>query len=913
MSALNRLRSFARALLFRHRLERDMEREWQFHVDARVDDLVARGLSRAEAEQRARNEFGDRLRWKEQGREVRGLRVVDELRQDIAYAVRQLSRAPGFTLVALLTLALGIGANTAIFSVVNAVLLRPLPYPDSDRLVRIVHTVRAQEGVGGPQRRTVGMMVSDMATFRAQATTLSHVGTYGGVTVLLTGRDESTRLDAVRVSVSVFDMVKARALVGRVFEPHEETAGADAVVVLSHAAWQRLFGGASSVLDESLILNGRSYAVIGVMPPEFQFPDAQTQLWIPYALTGPEARARVPPIARLADGVSIQAATAEVGAILRDLPTTAQPTAAGPPQFELSSIYDDVVEPVRPALLVLLGAVAVVLLIACVNVANLLLARTAARQRELAIRLALGAGRARLMRQLLTENLLLALVGAATGVSLAFGGLYLLRRLGQSLARRDMFADVSIPRLDEVTIDLPVLGFTLALAIVAGVVSGIGPAIRQTATSRADVLREGAASMISGFNLVRRHRLQGVLVIAEIGMAILLLVGGGLLMRSFANLSNVDPGYDPTNVVTFQVFSPRIRSLVGINPPTGADAHRPWAFAEALVPRLQSLPGARVVGYAELLPMVRARSGVRLRPMPGMPAQPPPPPSPGAGRPPESPDVRTVSRDFLRAMGMRVIEGRTFGDHDGAGRPQVMLINRTLARSGFRGAHPVGATVYAMGPQPWEVVGVVDDVRQYSLDQAPDPQIFIDIRQLPTGNANVYYAVRADGDLTALVPSIRAIVQQLDGEAMIDNVATMEQLVSNSVSRPRLYAVLLGIFAAVAVTLAAIGIYGVMAYAVGQRTREIGIRMALGAERSTVTRLVLGQSLVLIGIGTVVGLAGAAAVTRYLEGMLFGLTPLDASTFITVSVVFVAIATLAAFVPARRATKVDPLVALRCE
>jgi putative ABC transport system permease protein len=595
------------------------------------------------------------------------------------------------------------------------------------------------------------------------------------------------------------------------------------------------------------------------------------------------ARARFRHVARLKDTSSMPAATAEVSTIMRGL----RAADSGSSRFELVRVRDQLVAPVKPALLLLTVAVGVVLLIACVNVASLLLARTAARHREIAVRLALGATRVRLIRQLLTESLILALAGGAASVGLALGGVLLLRTFGAGLPRRDLYlgSGVSIPRLDEVGLDFRVLAFTMAVSLLAAVLFGLGPAIRQSQSDRTDGLREG-----------RRSGIQPLLVVAEIAMALTLLIGGGLLIRSFVTLSQVNPGYDPANLTWFQVFPPRERSS-GV-PLT--------AFAEDLVGRLRSLPGVRSAGYAVQIPTgnLLRQTSVRTTPEPPSPSD----------APQQGADARIVSTDFIRTMQIRIIAGRGFDERDGAGRPRVILINQTLARSGIVGERPIGTRIYALGEEPWEIVGIVEDVHQFGLDRAPASQVFIDFRQQPGLSTNgLYVAVRTDGTSDAVAAGIRPIVRQLDPAATVDAVATMEQLVSNSISRPRLYAVLLGIFAAVAVTLAVIGIYGVIAYSVAQRTREIGIRMALGAQRVEVMGLVLRQTIPLIAIGMALGLAGAAGVTRYLEGMLFGLTPLDPSTFIGVPLLFGVVATIAAYVPARRATKVDPMVALRCE
>jgi len=862
---------------------------------------------------------------------------LDDLRTDVRYAARTLRRSPGFAVVAIVTLALGIGANTAIFSVVNAVLLRSLPYKDADGLYRIFGSLPPTDNPNGPSRRVPAVPVADLAELRAQTKTLSHVAFYLPLQATLTGRDDVVRIEGARMTAEALSMLGAQPILGRSFDAKEEVSGADTVVILSHALWQRSFGGTPDVLGQHLTLDGRTYSIIGVMPQGFQFPDTQTRFWIPFVATD-FPRMGGSPLARLKPGITPEAASAEVTSLLPEIranrPPAPGPFGAGPPpppKYELVGMQDLMVAPVKPALLVLSAAVGLVLLIACVNVANLLLARTASRQREIAIRLAIGAGRARLLRQTLTESMLLAVGGAAAGMVLAYGGIHLLQALAAGTPRRDLGPGFTLPRIDEIGIDWRVLAFTLAMSMITGLLFGLAPAFaslrrgspepwrRRPAIGRAqptpmDALREGAGASSSGFSLLRRNRTQGLLVVSEIAMAVMLFIGGALLIRSVVNLANVDPGYEAAHVMTAQVSLPRGRYSAG---PQFA------AFTEELTTRLQRLNGVRGVGYARQLPTVRMRQLTLLRFTPEMPAR-PPAPAPFDGRQrTEEPDTRLVSRDFLKVMGVRLIAGRMFDAQDAAGRPQVMLINQTLAKSGFLGENPIGRQVYALGRAPWEVVGVVSDVRQFDLDQDPDPQIFIDYRQEPPPPAPLpilagpppapYFAVRTADDPLAVAASMRGIVRELEPQATLDNIASMEQLVSNSFARPRLYAVLLGIFAGVAVALTAIGIYGVMAYSVAQRIREIGIRMALGAQRGDVMGLVLRQSLVLTALGIAAGIAGAFAMTRYLQQMLFGLTALDPPTFLFVALAFGLIATLAAFVPARRATRVDPLAALRCE
>jgi putative ABC transport system permease protein len=842
---------------------------------------------------------------------------LEDLRRDAGNALRALVRNPAFTIVAILTLALGIGANVAIFSVVHSVLLRPLSYKDADRLVGLyLNQSAAESPTGAPRRLRIGLSVADLIELRRRTQAISHAGVSTLSFMIVTGGEETIRLEGARVSPAIFQMLGVRPFLGRMFDDADEAPDADPVVILSHATWRRYFGGDPNILGRALTLNDvfarvpptservpraggpRPYAVVGVMPEEFE-PGGSNQFWIPFALTPGASPPRGNLMARLADGVSAPSAAAEVGAIVREMhdrsrTTSSPPSAQGPPRYEFVRQQDEMVAPVKPALLVLMGAVGFVLLIACVNVANLLFARTDARQREMAIRIALGAGRGRIIRQLLTESVVLALLGGAAGTALAFGGIRLMRSLATTLSRMDLGVQLAFPRLQEIGVDLTALTFAIAASLGTGIVCGLAPALRHSRGERMDTLR----------SLSPRNRMRRLLIVAEVAMAMTLLVGGGLLIHSFVKLATVDLGYDPSNVLTFQVGLPADRY-------SGPQLR---TFAEDLVARLRSVPGVRAAAYARQLPLVAISESFWFRRTPQL-ADSPPPPTPAT-----STDARVVSRDYLEVMGIRVIAGRAFGEGDGAGRPRVMLINEALARRDFPGEAAVGQFAYAGRDSiPWQIIGIVRDVRQFGQDQAPRPQFFADYRQWPDSDRVMftflgpYYAVRVDGDPAAVIAHARAISRELDRQAGLFSVASMEQLVANRISRPRMYAVLLGIFAAVAVALAAIGLYGVLAYSVAERTREIGIRMALGARRSEVMGLVLGQSLVLTAAGIVLGLAGAPAVTRYLEKMLFGLTPLDPATFVAVSVMFALVATLASYVPARRATKVDPVVALRCE
>jgi len=879
------------------------------------DDFRRRGLAPADARAAAERAIGSAAHARDLHRDARAFAWVDDLGRDLRYALRTLRRAPGFTVVVVLTLALGIGANTAIFSVVHGVLIRPLPYTDSARLVRVWENVPGTEigGGRGPNRRFAAMDVTDLLAVSARSRTIANLACFSLVRLTTTIDGDATRLDGFSVSPGFFPMLGVAPLIGRTFAAEEATAGHERVLVLGYDAWRR-FGGDARILGRTVTFNGglmgvfgggvvldAPYTVVGVMPPGFHFPYDNAQFWVPRVMrrSADGFPVRRETVARLADGVTPEAAAVEMDAIRRDAHGAPASTSmvGGRPRYELIPVQDELTGPVRPALLVLTAAVGLVLLIACVNVANLLLARTASRQREIAVRAAIGAGPGRLVRQLITESLLLAALGGALGTALAVGGVRGFRLLATTLGRSDLGLTSVFPRLSEVTVDAAVLGYALLLALATGIVFGLTPALRHSRPRQAHVLRDLSAAP--------RSTIDGGLVVVEIALATVLLVGAGLLINSFINLATVDPGFQPSHLLTFQVEQS-----------TSLRQEEQRAFAEAFVERLRAMPDVQSAAYARQLPMVQLqdsltvttlRDGVeRVR---GNDAQ----------------DVRFVSRDYLKTMGIGVLSGRGFTEDDGAGRPGVALINDALARTAFAGENPIGQIMLFGQPghrMPLEIVGVVGNVRQFGLDRPPEPQYFMDIRQVPTDTAfrppplfpvGAYYTIRTAADTAAILGSVRAIARQLDPHATLTDVATMEQIVSNSITRPRMYAVLVGVFAAVALALAVIGLYGVMAYAVAQRTREIGVRVALGAERRDVMRLVLHRSLRLTAAGIAFGVAGAAGLTRYLESMLFGLRPLDPATFAGVAAIFAVVAMLASYVPARRAASVDPLVALREE
>jgi predicted permease len=901
---MERMRRFVRRLrnvAAPGRADRDLNKEIASHLALLEEEYKRRGMSDADARAAARRAFGGIDQAKELHRGERSIRWLDDLKQDVRYAGRMTLRAPAFAAVAVITLALGIGANTAIFSVVRALVLKPLPYVDSEQLVRLTADVPATQSPNGRPMRSGTVSASELAEIRSRVRGLSDASFSGSFAFkTMTNRGEARRLQGLRVSPGLFETLGVSARIGRTFD----SSGHDgnAVIVFSHAAWQRYFGGEPALIGQTVALfdslspnnqiNLEGYTVIGVMPEGFAFPDAQSEFWIP-STPAPNSSGAL--LGRLADGTSLEAAAAEIGGVLRSLRPN-QPSAT----YRLARMRDTIAEPLRPALLVLSAAVALVLLIACVNVANLLMARASARRREMAVRVALGAGRGRMIRQLLAESLVLALLGGLAGVGVAIAGTRLLRTLASTFARIDLGVQLPFPRLDEVGVDAAVLGFTAAASLTAGILSGLAPAIGQFGSDRGHVLRESTSA--SGFGFGRGQRTRGILIIVETALAMVLLVGGGLLINSFVKLTSVQLGYRPANVLTFQV-------ALGDLPPQSQLRQ----FADGFVERVRAIPGVQSAAYARQMPLVAIKEAAWFRDTPTLPSPPP-------RQPPNAPDARLVSQTYFDVLGARIVAGRGFEDRDRAGAPRAMVINEALAKQEFPGQNPIGRFVYAgRDSSPWQIVGVIADIRQFGLDQDPQPQFFADFRQWPDSDPvfftflGPYYAVRTAGDPAPIVTRLRDVIRQVRADAGVYNVATMEQLVSNSIVRPRLYATLLGTFAAVAVALAAVGLYSVMAFAVTQRTREIGIRMALGARRSAVMKLVIGQSLVLAAAGVALGLGASAAVTRYLEGMLFGVTPSDPMTFAAVSGLFVLVALAAAYVPARRASLVEPVIALKTE
>ena len=943
--------------------ESEFERELAAHLGVLEDEYKRRGLTDAEARLAARRAFGGVAQTRELHRDARSFRWLNDLRQDTRFAARSLVRAPGFAAIVIGTLALGIGANTAIFSVVHAVLLRSLPYPGADRFIRIAIQFDPVDG-SGTKTFAAPVNFQDLELLRSRSQTVSNLGSYMPMAVTLSGRGEAVHLSGVRISPQVMAMLEATPLMGRLLEPREEASGLDRVAVISYSMWRRRLGGDDAILGKAIVLDGIQYEIVGVMRPGFQFPNADAEFWTPFVWR-PGAQPVV--VGRMNASASFVTASKEVDDLMRlaqeerrsaAARTPAGPLASpgprpgpppppgpqpppgpgggpppppgprggpppppsgnaanaagparselGPPRFIVVSLQGELIAGAKTPLVILSAAVGFVLLIACVNVGGLLLARGIRREREIWVRLALGAGRSRVVRQLVTESMLLTLVGGFAGVWVAVAGVRWLRVFGAGMPRQDLGTSSVVPRLHEVGIDGTVLLFALGVSVVAGLACGLAPALWQSRVeARSALVREAVPAL--GFNLFRRSRGRALLVVVQIGLAVVLLLGSGLLIRSFLKLSNVNPGYATARVLTFQVALPPNRSAL--------------AFSADLVARLQGLPGVRAAGYADHLPLTRNNLGhvlLSTRSQPSQSMVPPPPPPPGAIGKPDFPVVHLVSRDFLAALGIVVVEGRGFSDADPVGRPHSLLINRALARSGFLGEHPVGTRIYTGGDVPWDIIGIVEDSRETGLADPPSPEIFANLERSGTtdrlfGHSSPYFAVRTEMSPTTLVPAIRNIVSELDPHMAPDRIATMEEIISNSILQPRFYAGMFGLFALTAGTLAVVGIYGSTAFAVSRRTREIGIRMALGASKYQVFRAIVGDMLLLATVGIAAGVAGGAMLTRYLEQMLFDLTPLDPAVFIATPVVLASAVLGAAFLSARPALTVAPVAALRHE
>ena len=814
---------------------------------------------------------------------------MDTLLRDVRYSLRRIAKTPGFAAIVVLTLALGIGANTAIFSVVNAVLLRALPYHAPDRLVTINHWYRGVPG--DPASELVASVsVAGFRDYRDRTHSFDAVAVETGWRANLSGAGDPEQVPATKVSGDFFRVFGVPAQLGRTFGRDEDAPGKDRVVVISDGLWRRVFGADRGVIGKTVRLNEESYQIVGVMPADFRdFYTRQADVWAPIAFTADQYDPKLYTneflslTARLAPGTSVDAARAEMTAFAEQLKRQ-YPDNFGPRwTLKVTSLDELATSRIRTTLLVLLGAVGFVLLIACANVANLLLARAAVRIKEIAIRSALGADRLTLVRQLLTESVLLALAGGVLGLGFAYGGVRALVTLYPS-----------IPRADDIAIDGRVMAFTLGVALLTGLIFGLLPALQTSRTDLQRTLKEGGRS---GAADASGHAVRRMLVVAEMALALTLLVGAGLLIRSVARLQKVDPGFRPDHLLTFNLALPDVKYH--------SDTAQRLFFEQALA-RVAEVPGVAKVGATTTMPFSGSWSTSSFN-IEGY--------TPGKDQPSPWGDVRVVNADFFSTMGIALLQGRTFTSQDQPGSQQVAVVDDELARRYFPNRSPIGGRVGRGGPPGQEhwytIVGVVHHTMHEALDAKPRIQLYFAMTQRPFPFASL--AVRTVGDPLQATRAVAAAIRSVDGAMPLANVRTMDDLLEASMGQRRLTMFLLGTFAGIALLLATIGIYGVMSYSVTQRGRELGIRMALGAGRGGVLRLVLGQGMQLAAIGIGIGIVGSIGLTRLLSTQLYSISATDPTTFLLVGAVLAAVAVVAVLVPALRATRVDPVVALREE
>jgi len=885
--------------------EREIEivEELTLHLEASYEKALADGLSVTEAEAHALRSYDWRLLECELTRaenppaalalqpslesteQTGGIRMESVI-QDLRFGIRILLKNPGFTLIAVITLALGIGANTAIFSVVNGVLLRPLLYREAGRLVAIQELNK--EG------KLVQVTAANFLDWRAQQTTFSHLAAVLTRRANLALTAEAERINLAVVSANFFDVFGIQPERGRLFAAADEQAGHAPVIIISHRLWQRRFGGGADLLGRNLTLDGKSYTVVGIAPPGFQYPN-ETEAWLPPLRLAPEWNERMDvtqvrgfgylsAVALLKPGVSLTQAASEMETITARL-RRQYPDTNNKRFNRVVSLHKHLVGETSTMLWLLFGAVSFVLLIACANVANLSLARAATRQKEMAIRVALGASRRRVIGQLLTESTLLALAGGALGWLLAVEGVELLVRL----LPRDF------PRLREISLDGRVLGFTLLASVLTGILSGLAPAWQSTKTDVYETLKESARSAMGSW---RQHRLRHLLIVAEIALALVLLIGAGLLLRSFMHLQTTSAGFTPQQVLTAQLS------------PAGADYRAEPSYINyfrQVIEHVRLIPGVEAVGAINTLPLSKGpTAGYRIE-----------------GRPQLTPDkwpganYRTVSSDYFRALSIPMVQGRAFNERDNETAPLVMIVNQALAQRDFPGENAVGKRINLgntdrTGQPIWfEIVGVAASVRSPELGEEPQPEFYLS--SLQDYFPEMSLVIRATVDPESLSQGVQQAAATVDKTQPVSSLATMDTIVSEAAAQPRFNLVLLGLFGSLALLLSAAGIYGVMAYSVAQRTNELGLRQALGAQPHDVLKLILKQGLRLISVGLVLGIATALALTRLMKSLLIGVQSFDLVTFAAVTFLLLFVALLACWIPARRATKVDPMVALRCD
>lgn len=875
MRWLNVLVARLRALLWRDKVIHDIDEELRAHLEMETEANREMGMTPEEARLSAAKSFGNIGSIRDLAYEVKGGGFMESVWQDLRYSARMLFKHPGFTIIAVLTLSLGIGANTAIFSIVNAVLLRPFPYESPERLV-IVGEFAAGGSVSYPNFVD---WRDDRNVFESASAVRSNES-YN-----FSGAGEPERLQGRLVSAGFLTLLGVKPFLGRDFLPEDDRPGATPAVMLSYGFWSRTFGSDPNIIGKSITLNNLGYTVTAVAPQDFEFA-LPADVTIPIGLSAERFKVRggdpgISVVARLKPNASQQQAESELNVVYKRLEQQYPDTNTGR-RGVLMPVHENFVGRVRQPLLILLGAVGLVLLIACANVANLLLVRASTRKREMSVRVALGANRWRIIRQLLTESFLLASIGGGLGILLAHWGTSLIA---------SKLPD-GIPRLGESSVDLRVLIFTLGVSIVTGLLFGLAPALQASRLNLTDALKEGDRGSVG------RQHLRNVLVVCEVALTLTLLVGAGLLIQSFRRVLQVDPGFETQNLLTMQV---------SVNNP---DGNQVVSFFKQLQENVRNLPGVKSVAISNGLPL-----GVVNRPVFFIQGRPLPEPGKAPG------GIRyTVSPDYFQTMGIELVKGRTFNAQDTPSTPLVVVIDEALAQH-FTNEDPIGQRMSQNPSGPiYEIVGVVRHVEQDNLDgqAVRTPQFYFNFNQMPADRwpgsvRRINLLTRTDVEPTSVAASVRGQIAALNKDQAIFNVRTMEQIVSQSVAPRRFSMLLLAVFAVVALALAVIGIYGMLSYAVAQRTREIGLRMTLGAQRTDVMRLVIGHGMKLAAAGVVLGLIASFALTRTMKNLLFGVSATDPMTFGSITLLLAIVALVACWIPARRATKVDPIVALRYE
>ncbi len=876
-----------RAWLSPREVDRDFDQELEAHLGLLTEENVRRGMTAEEAKRAARIRLGGPTQLKETNRELRGLPILETFFEDARFAVRLLRKNPGFTAVAVLTLALGIGANTAIFSVVYAVLLKPLPFMNPDQLFTAFQA-NTQKGI-----TETGCSYLNFEEWRAQNHVFREMAGNVAHQLTLTGRVEPTVVNTSVVTAEFFALLDVKPVAGRIFFPQDGKQGAPPVVLVSEDLWRGRFGADPKIIGTSINLDQRPFTVIGIIPAAFRTPFFTTkqEVWIPLA-QDPVFSTRLPQrgshllpvIGRLKPGVSVAQAQAEMDAISARLAAEFPAENSGW-TVRLVPLQKEIVGDVRPALLVLLGAVGLVLLIACANIANLLLARATSRSREISVRAALGAGRARIIRQLLSETAVLGLLGGAVGIALAYWGVKALSSL----------LPPSLPQMNPIRVDYFILGFALLLSAIAGVAFGLVPAMFAANADIQSTLREGTRTGESR----NRRRARNFLAAGEIAIAMVLLVAAGLLLRSFSKLMSVSPGFDVQHIVKADISLPQFQY----------SKPQQWsAFSDELLARIQSDPGLQDSAVVVPRPIADLRVTLPF----DIVGSPPLSESAAASR---KASYVSISPGYFHVMGIPLLSGRLFDQRDGTSSPRVTVISRTMARLYFPNRDPLGKQLtFGFPPATGamrEIVGIVGDVRDDSLGQDPRPMMYVPYAQAPFWGANV--VIKTTLSLSSVAATIRPEVQKIDKDLPVTDVAMMPDLIDASVAQPRFRTFLLGLFAAMALVLAATGIFGVISYSVSRRTNEIGIRVALGASRWTVLRMVFRETLVLTAAGLALGLPAALGASHLLGHMLYNVSANDPATLATVAVALALVAAMAGYIPARRAMRVDPMVALRHE